>query len=169
MTTRNPLTRANCLQRAGQNEGIPTASGAYVLFITVSQDLELEIGRIGSAPIPAGSYAYAGSARGPGGLRARLGRHLVGGRATFWHIDYLLRASPVDKGMAFVGDAMDECQLVQRLLTLPGSSTPVAGFGSSDCRQGCPAHLLRIWSVDALAELQRLGGILVTPDRHSDA
>ena len=87
----------------------------------------------------------------------------------FWHIDYLLRALPVHQAMTFVGAGADECKLVQELLMLPGSSAPVVGFGSSDCRRGCPAHLVRVAAADALAPLKAYGGILLTYRPSSEA
>jgi len=34
------------------------------------------------------------------------------------------------------------------LLKIPGVSSPVKGFGSSDCRSGCPAHLLFVQNIE---------------------
>ncbi len=36
-----------------------------------------------------------------------------------------------------------ECDLLARVLDIPGASVPVPGFGSSDCR-ACPAHLVTL-------------------------
>ena len=37
-----------------------------------------------------------------------------------------------------------ECVWVKRLIALDGTSVPAPGFGSSDCRNGCPAHLVQL-------------------------
>jgi Uri superfamily endonuclease len=42
-----------------------------------------------------GFYAYTGSAFGPGGLRARIGRHLSSTPVIHWHIDYLQQKTAV--------------------------------------------------------------------------
>ncbi|HEX9029228.1 MAG TPA: DUF123 domain-containing protein, partial [Anaerolineales bacterium] len=55
---------------------LPAAPGSYVLYLRLSQRLELGVGRLGRLSFPAGEYLYLGSAGGPGGLRARLGRHI---------------------------------------------------------------------------------------------
>ena len=46
----------------------------------------ISIGRLGQQHFPIGDYFYVGSARGAGGLRARVGRHLRGdGALTLAH------------------------------------------------------------------------------------
>lgn len=126
---------------------IPADPGVYVLHLRLSQDRRLAIGRLGVFDFPAGEYLYVGSARGPGGLRARLGRHLEGNRALHWHIDYLRAAAEVC-GFAYSVLAIPgsqpalECRWAQRLAGLPGFRPPVPGFGAGDCRNGCRAHLV---------------------------
>ncbi|MGE5504370.1 MAG: GIY-YIG nuclease family protein, partial [Actinomycetota bacterium] len=83
-----------------------------------------------------GRYLYCGSARGPGGLRARVGRHMRKGKVVRWHVDRLTEAGRVVGAWVFEGG--DECGLVARLAHLP---VPIPGFGSSDCKV-CPSHLL---------------------------
>ncbi len=50
--------------------------GAYLLLIDLAAPLALAIPRLGVATLAPGRYVYGGSAYGPGGLRARIGRHL---------------------------------------------------------------------------------------------
>ena len=91
--------------------------------------------------LPAGCYAYCGSAYGPGGLQARIGRHLRADKALRWHVDRLTAAGRIVDFRAVPGGR--ECDLLDRLLEAPGASVPVPGFGSSDCRR-CPAHLVAL-------------------------
>ncbi len=56
--------------------GIPSEPGTYVLILLLDQKEKLQIGKLGVWEFPQGSYAYVGSARGPGGLCGRLRRHL---------------------------------------------------------------------------------------------
>ena len=49
-----------------------------------------------------------------------------------------------------------ECTWVKRLLALLGASAPAPGFGSSDCRNGCPAHLVRLPDGLKQAELEEI-------------
>lgn len=116
---------------------VPTARGAYVILITLAERLKVRLGDRAPMLLPAGRYLYCGSARGPGGLRARLGRHMRRGKAVRWHVDRLTEAGDVRGAWIFPGG--DECALVRRLSHLP---VPIAGFGSSDCA-ACRSHLLR--------------------------
>ena len=115
----------------------PATPGAYALWLRLDAPLAVRVGKT-SATLPAGDYLYCGSARGPGGLRARLTRHMRRQKRAHWHIDQLTSAANVLG--AFVEEGGDECALNAALDRLP---VPVAGFGSSDCRR-CVAHL-RFW------------------------
>ncbi|MGJ0532982.1 GIY-YIG nuclease family protein [Methylocystis sp.] len=112
----------------------PAAPGAYALWLRLASPLDVRVGKI-SATLPAGDYLYCGSARGPGGLRARLARHMRPHKRAHWHIDQLTAAASLLG--AFVEEQGDECVLNAALSDLP---IPIAGFGSSDCRR-CAAHL----------------------------
>jgi Uri superfamily endonuclease len=84
-------------------------------------------------------YVYVGSAWGPGGLAARVRRHIQGGKTRRWHIDYLRQwAHPVALWLA--PNEHVECTWVGHLLGLPGARVIVPRFGASDCR--CAAHLI---------------------------
>ncbi len=120
---------------------LPAAPGAYALALRLPRARRIVVGALGPVAFPRGCYLYLGSARGPGGIRARLGRHLRGGERRRWHVDHLAAAAEVAGGFAVPGGR--ECALVRRLLAVPGVSVPAPGFGSSDCPR-CPAHLLRL-------------------------
>lgn len=102
----------------------------------------LSIGRLGEFDLPAGLFAYVGSAHGSGGLRARMMRHLNGSARLHWHIDYLRRAAGLEAVAWQIGLEALECAWVQAYIKRHGAIAPVPGFGASDCRLGCPAHLL---------------------------
>jgi Uri superfamily endonuclease len=122
--------------------GLPAAPGTYLLLLDLPMPTRLAVGRLGTFDFPAGRYAYTGSARGPGGLRARVGRHLRAEKRLHWHADYLsARASIVEVWYA-ESTARLECVWAARLSALPGASQPIDGFGSSDC--GCRSHLIRL-------------------------
>jgi Uri superfamily endonuclease len=124
---------------------LPALPGAYVLELFLPQDADLAIGRLGRACFPRGAMLYAGSARGPGGLKARLGRHLQNGSVTHphWHIDALRGIAQARAAAYWVSpEPALECLWSHALAQLPGSCIPLAGFGASDCRLGCPAHLV---------------------------
>ncbi len=123
------------------DEPLSRGPGAYLLFVDLAAPLVLDIPRLGEPTLATGRYAYGGSAHGPGGLRARIGRHLRRDKAQHWHVDRLTAAGRVVQVRAVPGGR--ECDLVRDLLELPGASVPVPGFGSSDCR-ACPAHLVAL-------------------------
>ena len=120
--------------------GLPSLPGRYVLLLAVEATTELETKRGRHFSLGSGTYAYVGSASGPGGLRARLGRHLAGAKRPHWHIDYLLAVARL-LGATSISPSMSECQLASLVASLPGAQ-PVSGFGCSDCR--CRAHLYRL-------------------------
>ncbi|WP_246152248.1 GIY-YIG nuclease family protein [Roseospira navarrensis] len=122
-------------------EALPTAPGAYLLVLRVPDPVAPPPRFVARAraDLPPGWLVYAGSARGPGGLRARLRRHLRPDKARRWHVDWLTTAPGVRVWAGPVPGG-DECALMASVLALPGATVPVPGFGSSDCPR-CPAHL----------------------------
>jgi Uri superfamily endonuclease len=138
------------LNDGGEKRSAPTASaianlpaspGAYILEFRLSRRLTLEAGRLGTVQLPAGRIRYYGSAYGPGGIRARVARHLDRKRHhQHWHIDTLTARVKVARVIPVTGG--NECDLLQRDLATGHWRVAAPGFGSTDCRQ-CPAHLLR--------------------------
>lgn len=121
-------------------------SGAYRLFIQLERGVTLDVGSLGQQRFQPGTYVYVGSAKR--GLHQRVARHerLVRekqGRC-HWHIDRLLLhpASAMVKTELFSG--ADECRLSRELSKEEGVNIPVAGFGATDCKQGCKAHLYQL-------------------------
>lgn len=134
---------------------LPAVQGNYVLIFRLEEERWVAVGKLGNHCFPAGIYFYAGSALGKGGLRARLSRHLKSreDKKLFWHIDYLLSVARV-QAVAFLctpraaspskvhPQLAIECLFSTLLLKLPQANIPLKGFGASDCRFGCPAHLI---------------------------
>jgi Uri superfamily endonuclease len=131
---------------------LPEKPGVYALHLKVPKDTNLQVGQLGEYYLLAGDYWYTGSAHGPGGLRARLGRHLAGTGKIHWHIDCLRRIAKVETFFLLVEDQEQrsasglsiECVWSQALAKLSDAEIPVRGFGSSDCRAGCQAHLIKL-------------------------
>ncbi len=122
-----------------------TTGGTYVLEIALAGPTTIEVGALGDLEFAAGTYAYVGSALGPGGF-SRVDRHreLAGGdrETRHWHVDYLLgHPETTLEAVVTFPDADLECDLAT---TLPGE--PVPDFGASDC--DCVAHLFAVASAD---------------------
>ena len=126
----------------------PALPGAYLLVVALPASLNVTLPNRPAATLAPGRYLYAGSARGPGGLRARLARHMRAEKKPHWHIDRLTEAGTVEGAWAIPGG--DECALIAALASLP---VPVPGFGSTDCRC-CTSHLL-CWPAGASLALER--------------
>lgn len=99
----------------------------------------MEIGRLGRLVLRRGHYVYAGSALGPGGLGARLRRHLVVEKPLHWHIDYLRAALAVVEIWYTLDHERREHQWAAAFVAARPTSVPLKGFGASDC--DCTAHL----------------------------
>ena len=127
---------------ARDSAALPPLPGAYLLHCVVDRPVSLPP-RFGGL-LPPGDYLYVGSARQPGGIRARCRRHLSRGKARRWHVDWITEESAEVRAAAMV--AAEECAILGALLKMPGMSVPVPGFGSSDCRT-CPAHFLSVRAV----------------------
>jgi len=111
--------------------------GAYALLIQLDAPLPVQAGR-NAAILPPGHYIYCGSAKGTGGLAARVARHMRREKLAHWHVDQLTRAGKTLGAWAVPGG--DECALNAELSAFP---MPLKGFGSSDCPR-CESHL-RLW------------------------
>ena len=116
----------------------PSLPGAYAMAVELTDKAAVTLSGRSPIALPAGRYLYCGSAKGPGGLKARLSCHMRRGKSVRWHVDQLTEHGLVIGGWIFPGG--DECRLVQMCSHLP---MPIGGFGSSDCAT-CRSHLL-IW------------------------
>jgi Uri superfamily endonuclease len=121
---------------------IPALPGSYVIAGGVAGKNNLDHKRWSGTAIPEGVYFYCGSARGTGGLRARICRHLNQTASKFWHFDYLKPYLLVEKLWWICTEKNLECDFVCSLLSIKGASIPLSGFGASDCTRNCDSHLV---------------------------
>jgi Uri superfamily endonuclease len=123
------------------------AKGVYVLVISVSKDINVNVGALGIVNFERGSYAYVGSAQK--GLEKRIWRHLGRIKRKFWHIDYLLDDDNVEVLKVFYKHAgkSEECKIANKIAE---RCVPTKGFGSSDCK--CKSHLFKIGDYQFLRE-----------------
>lgn len=126
------------------------APGVYAIGLWLPESQRISVGALGEIVFLHGFYVYVGSAWGPGGLAARLRRHLDGGTVRHWHIDYL-RTTATPFAVWQLLQSADECSLAQQLQAMKGAHIPAQRFGASDCR--CVAHLVRFDSLNDPATL----------------
>ncbi|WP_456379292.1 GIY-YIG nuclease family protein [Thiolapillus sp.] len=112
----------------------PAEHISYQLRIRIHQDIRIVAGALGCCNFTAGDYVYTGSARR--NLAARIRRHLSDSKKLRWHIDYLL-IHPAVEITHVKTSAIPECRWNQQL----SGEIPIPGFGASDCRRHCGAHL----------------------------
>lgn len=129
---------------------LTNAPGTYALVIQLAEPAGISVGKLGAHHFYPGYYVYLGSALGPGGLYARISRHLRWNTSSklHWHIDYLLRSSALSEVWWAPGDARLECSWSETLLK--GGDVFPRGFGSSDC--SCVGHLVAFRSASSLVE-----------------
>jgi len=122
---------------------IPIDPGRYIIVGRLSNEVCITSGPFSGLLLTRGYYFYTGSAFGPGGLRARITRHLNPETKKFWHFDHLKAFFCIEEVWYSLGGENQECQFIKELKGLDYSFFPLHKFGSSDCRHGCPGHLLR--------------------------
>ena len=93
----------------------------------------VNIGRFGVLSLVPGFYLYVGSAQGPGGLRARVGRHARRSKSKRWHIDYLRIHVRLERVWWTCSHERLEGEWSHWLACMPFAKVPLAGFGASDC------------------------------------
>ena len=124
---------------------IPDAKGAYVLQIDLPAPRVLLIKKFMGKVLSPGRYYYCGSAKGGGGMAARVGRHFKADKPIRWHVDHLTVGGTVTTAL-LVPDG-SECDLVDELARAYHVVAPLRGFGASDCRR-CASHMLRDVTTD---------------------
>ncbi len=107
---------------------------SYQLFINISQNIKIQIGKLGFFTFPKGTHVYTGSARK--NINTRIARHLSKHKNFHWHIDYLL-ANDQSKIIKVTKSKISECDLNAEVK----GKIIVKGFGSSDCKENCGSHL----------------------------
>ena len=144
--------------------GMRSGPGSYALLLACSSVHRLRIGRLGGLVTQPGCYVYVGSALGPGGVAARVGRHLEGPVRRHWHIDYLRSATCLTECWLAYDPERREHEWAEAFADMPGASVPLAGFGCSDC--ACGSHLFFFTSPPGIVSFRRkIAG--TPPDRYT--
>jgi len=115
--------------------------GVYVLIFQIAKPFNVNVGGLGKVDFKPGTYLYVGSARGKGGIKARVMRHLSKEKKLKWHIDYLTSSNNVNILCVIYSYTKNplEPALVRKLEVC--LERVVKGFGSTDTR--LYTHLFR--------------------------
>ena len=141
----------------------PREKGIYALILRIRREVSIRL-RSRSWSIEPGIYVYIGSAGGPGGLRARILRHISRPSKRHWHIDYLTS----DDGVETYAVVYTTCSWGPRAESLVASCLhntgliAVEGFGATDDKTS-KSHLYKLAgsdepSLDIIVECMRVLG-----------
>lgn len=134
----NPIFK---MENSEIKKSISDKKGSYCLVFHLEKSKNVAIGKLGTFYFPKGYYYYFGSAKGSGGLQARINRHVSMEKKKFWHIDYL-RADLIFIAAVYSIEINKECEWGQKIERKFSFDVPANGFGSSDCLSSCKTHLL---------------------------
>lgn len=137
---------------------IPAESGSYMLLARLLNYASVRVGALGRCDFMPGIYVYCGSARGPGGLKARINHHLRPSQRPSWHFDFLKPELIIEAAWFISTDEHLECSFVRSLCRIPRAEQPVRFFGSRDCRSGCYSHLVNFPSDEDMNRVLNLIG-----------
>lgn len=132
---------------------VPSSPGTYILILEASARRRIRIGALGMLELNPGFYAYVGSARGSGGLAARLAHHRRRTRSPHWHVDYLRCHTVFREVWLAQGAAELEHGWAGVLGSIRTASIPLARFGATDC--GCRSHLFRFTHLPRVSAFRR--------------
>jgi Uri superfamily endonuclease len=121
------------------HDEISREPGTYIVILRSNENRLVLIGARGPLQLQTGYYLYAGSALGPGGLRARVGRHLAGTGRPRWHIDFLRKVTRPHAAWLHIGHDRQEHNWANSLDYMPDIEATAPGLGASDC--SCATHL----------------------------
>lgn len=120
-------------------DGIRSLPGTYALILYGRVTRKVDVGKLGFLNLIPGYYIYVGSAFGPGGLRARINRHVGVSKKKHWHLDYIkMFTQPLEIWYSY-DPMIREHQWAETIERGGNTRVLMKGFGSSDC--SCAAHL----------------------------
>jgi Uri superfamily endonuclease len=154
------MSDSNSCSIGAAADNLTSQPGTYALLLRLRGKVTLRVGKLGACDFLPGLYVYVGSAMGPGGIRARVSRHLRIDKQKHWHVDVLRPECQVEGVCWTAGGCRLECAWVRALLALPEACVPARGFGAGDCTAGCPAHLVRL---ERSRRISQIRGVIAAP------
>lgn len=116
---------------------IPETHSLYAIYLELSEESTIQVGKLGTFTFNKGIYVYVGSAKR--NINARIRRHVEVEKKKKWHFDYLRPFGTIVKIITYERN-IDECELAEKIRKKTNGVFPIKGFGSSDCR--CFSHLI---------------------------
>ena len=134
----------------------PSSPGVYLLLLESLVYHAVRVDRRGSriAVLEPGLYVYVGSAWGPGGLAARIARHIGARRKRrlHWHIDRILASEYVRPvALLYAIGCRGESRLASMIASV---AEPLPGIGSTD-DPSASSHFFRLRGT-RVEQLERL-------------
>lgn len=127
--------------------------GTYFLLFTLNGPEVIQIGRLKKFLFEESIYGYVGSARGPGGLEARISHHLGLSKRPHWHMDYLRPFALFAECWFDQSGEYFEHIWANSFFNMQFSAVPAENFGSSDCK--CPSHLFSFTRKPTIQDLKK--------------
>ncbi len=84
----------------------------YAIFFTISSDITVKVGQLGSFLFPSGNYIYVGSAKR--NIQSRIQRHMQLEKRKRWHIDYIRPYGEITHVQTYSSE-LSECERAQQL------------------------------------------------------
>ena len=140
------------MQLTNLEEQLTKEPGNYILILEAKANKEVSVGSAGKLIVELGYYFYVGSARGPGGVLARVRRHYQQTKKFHWHIDYLRAETELVEVWYTYSTNCYEHMWANYFLDR-GGEMPLSGFGASDC--DCPSHLFFFSTLPSLTEFKK--------------
>jgi Uri superfamily endonuclease len=129
--------------------------GTYALILRSRSRTTIQVGSRRQIDLEPGFYVYVGSAFGPGGVLARVARHVRETKRKHWHIDYLRdHLEPLEAWFSHEAARLEHRWA--RALARGMGLLPVQGIGCSDC--SCQSHLFHTRTAPAFARFRAIVG-----------
>ena len=106
-------------------------------MIELTEAIPITVGRLGIHIFEPGYYLYTGSALN--GLVSRISRHIRSDKPYHWHIRLPNSSWTLQRDILDCRKRKNECRWSRQLSSSKTSTSPMRGFGYSDCK--CETHL----------------------------
>lgn len=137
-------------------DALKSAPGTYALILHSHSRERVQVGRWRGIELQPGYSIYVGSAFGPGGVQARVSRHLRVEKPQRWHIDYVTSlVTPLAAWVSYASEKLEHRWA--QFFFEKNKLTSVPGFGCSDCK--CHSHLFHVDLFPDISWLEKMDSL----------